>query len=46
MEGVISKNELIKDKFKLLGLDCPTELIAQWAIKEQIMIQYYLYLIV
>ena len=36
MEEVISKNELIKDKFKLLGLDCPTELIAQWAIKEQI----------
>lgn len=36
MEEVISKNELIKDKFKILGLDCPTELIAQWAIKEQI----------
>ena len=36
MEEVISKNELIKNKFKLLGLDCPTELIAQWAIKEQI----------
>ena len=36
MEEVISKNELIKDKFKLLGLDWPTELIAQWAIKEQI----------
>ena len=36
MEEVISKNKLIQDKFKLLGLDCPIELIAQWTIKEKI----------
>lgn len=36
MEEAISKNESIRDKFRLLGLDCPIELIAQWAIKEQV----------
>ena len=35
MEESISKNEKIREKFELLSVDCPMELVAQWAAKEQ-----------
>ena len=35
MEESISKNEKIREKFELLSVDCPVELVAQWAAKEQ-----------
>ena len=35
MENLLRKNEKIREKFELLSVDCPMELVAQWAAKEQ-----------
>ena len=35
MEESISKKEKRREKCELLSVDCPVELVAQWAAKEQ-----------
>ena len=35
MENLLRKNEKIREMFETLGVDCPIELVAQWAAKKQ-----------
>lgn len=36
MEEILGNNDMISKRFKLLGVDCPSEFVSKWALKEQL----------